>query len=115
VEQIIVLFPNVSGSTDISVGMVHVLQYWLTVTQIWESAPESPEWIYLLASGTPSRKGEIACKTPGMLKALLHGLPPDSRLDWFPRTPSELEVLADHLEEMLMICAKGKVVFTIHF
>jgi hypothetical protein len=115
VEQIIVLFPTDSGSPQFPPGgMVRSHRYSLSVTQIWESAPDNPEWVYIFASSNTSRGGTIACKTPVMMKVLLRGLPIGSRLDWHPRSSGEMDVLADHLEEMLMICAKGRVVFTVH-
>jgi len=114
VQQIIVLFPTDSGSSVNPLGMARSHRYSLSVTQLWESEPDSPEWVYILASSTTSRGGTIACKTPVMMKVLLRGLPIGSQLDWHPRTSGEMDVLADHLEEMLMICAKGGVVFTVH-
>ena len=89
-------------------------QYSLSVGRVYESKPESPEWVFILGGTSATRGGETVCRSPSTLMMLLKGLPRGSTLDWWPTCQGESDALARHLDELKKICTEAGVVFTIH-
>jgi hypothetical protein len=89
-------------------------KYSLSVGRVYESKPESPEWVFIFGGTNSIRGGETVCRSPESLKKLLRGLPRGSTLDWWPSCHGESEALAGHSDDLKRICAEAGVVFTIH-
>lgn len=114
VKTLAVLWLTLIGLIAGAIEPIPTARYSLSVGRVFESAPERPEWVYILGNTSSVRGGEIVCRTPAGLKALIKGLPRGSTLDWWPTCAGESNVLTAHLADLKKICASAGVVFTIH-
>jgi hypothetical protein len=113
-KKIIILLYMTFASLLMAADAVPPSKYSLSVGRVYESKPESPEWVFIFGGTNAIRGGETVCSSPETLKKLLKGLPRGSTLEWWPTCSGESEALAGHLDDLKRICTDGGVVFTIH-